>query len=61
MSITSSDRRVQILTTFNFFTSQDVSELLARLTLVGKTKVNGVYETFSTEWIQNGGTVALAA
>ena len=27
-----------------FFTPQDVSELLARLTLVGKTKVNGVYD-----------------
>ncbi|MFY9262282.1 MAG: type I restriction-modification system subunit M [Actinomycetaceae bacterium] len=27
-----------------FFTPQDVSDLLARLTLVGKTRVNGVYD-----------------
>ena len=44
-----------------FFTPQEVSELLARITVVGKTEVNKVYEAFSPTWIQNGGTVALAA
>ncbi len=36
-----------------FFTTQDVSELLVRLTLVGKTKGNGVCETYCSNWIQN--------
>ena len=44
-----------------FFTPQEVSEVLARITVMGKTSVNRVYEAFSPTWIQNGGTVALAA
>ena len=44
-----------------FFTPQDVSELIARLTVLGKTRVGRVYETSSTEWIQIGTTYALAA
>ena len=44
-----------------FFTPQDVSELLARLTLVVKTKVNGVYEAFQPVWIQNVESLVLAA
>ena len=44
-----------------FFTPQEVSEVLARITVMGKESVNRVYEAFSPTWIQNGGTVALAA
>ena len=44
-----------------FFAPQDVSELIARLTVLGKTRVGRVYETSSTEWIQIGTTYALAA
>ncbi|WP_410494687.1 N-6 DNA methylase [Corynebacterium belfantii] len=44
-----------------FFTPQDVSELLARLTLVGKTKVNGVYEAFIPQWIQMRANCVLVA
>ena len=44
-----------------FCTPQDVSELIARLTVLGKTRVGRVYETSSTEWIQIGTTYALAA
>lgn len=44
-----------------YYTPQEVSELLARLTVVGKTEVNKVYEAFNPTWIQNGGSLALAA
>lgn len=44
-----------------YYTPQEVSELLARITVHGKTQVNKVYETFNPTWIQNGGTLALAA
>ncbi|NLE46267.1 MAG: type I restriction-modification system subunit M [Chloroflexi bacterium] len=35
-----------------FFTPQEVSELLARIAVVGKTEVSKVYEVFHTDWIQ---------
>lgn len=43
-----------------YYTPQEVSELLARITVVGKTKVNKVYETIRSEWIQISGDFALA-
>ena len=44
-----------------YYTPQEVSELLARITVVGKSSVKKVYETSSTEWIQIGGIYALVA
>lgn len=44
-----------------FFTPPEVSEVLARIALSGKTRVESIYEAFVPGWIQNGGTVALAA
>lgn len=44
-----------------FFTPQCVAELIARITVLGKNRVNRVYETYCSNWIQNGGTVELAA
>lgn len=44
-----------------YYTPQEVSELLARITVVGKTTVNKVYEAFNPTWIQNGGTLEAAA
>lgn len=38
-----------------YYTLQEVSELLARITVVGKTSVNRVYETFRADWIRVGG------
>lgn len=36
-----------------FFTPQDVSDMLARLTVVGKTRVDGVYETKTSDLIKS--------
>lgn len=44
-----------------FFTPQDVSELIARLTVLGKTRVGRVYETFMPRWIQTRANYNLAA
>ena len=44
-----------------FFTQQEVSELIARLAVIGKIWVGRVYTAFRTDWIQNGGTYVLAA
>lgn len=44
-----------------YYTRQEVSELLARLTVIGKTRVNRVHETFMPRWIQIRGGYALAA
>ena len=44
-----------------FFTPQDVSELIARLTVLGKTRVGRVYETYCSDWIQNSECLAFAA
>lgn len=44
-----------------YYTSQEVSELLARLTVAGKTSVNQVYETFTPRWIQTRANYDLAA
>ena len=44
-----------------FFTPQEVSEVLARITIAGKAQVNKVYEAFNPTWIQNGGTLEAAA
>lgn len=44
-----------------FFTPQCVAELIARITVLDKDRVNRVYETYCSNWIQNGGTVELAA
>ena len=35
-----------------YYTPQEVSELLARITVVGKTEVNKVYENKTQNWIQ---------
>jgi hypothetical protein len=44
-----------------FFTPQEVSELLARITVVGKTQVNKVYETFMSRRIQTRANYVLSA
>lgn len=44
-----------------YYTPQEVSELLARITVVGKTKVNKVYETSRLDWIHFGACFARAA
>lgn len=44
-----------------YYTPQEVSELLARLTVIGKTRVNRVYETFMPRWIQTRAYYDLAA
>lgn len=44
-----------------FFTPQDVSEPIARLTVLGKTRVGRVYETFMPRWIQTRANYNLAA
>ena len=44
-----------------YYTPQEVSELLARITVVGKTSVNKVYETSRADWIHFRGGYALAA
>lgn len=44
-----------------YYTPQEVSELLARITVVGKTQVNKVYEGFRLDWIQNSGNLRTAA
>lgn len=43
-----------------FFTPQEVLDLLARLTLVGKERVNGVYEAFIPRRIQTRANLVLA-
>ena len=43
------------------YTSQEVSELLARLTVIGKTRVIRVYETFMPRWIQTRANYDLVA
>ena len=44
-----------------FYTPQEVSELLAHLTTHGKTRVNRVYETSRAEWIHFSDGYLLAA
>lgn len=44
-----------------YYTPQEVSELLARVTVVGKESVNKVYETFTPRWIQTRASYDLAA
>ena len=44
-----------------YYTPQEVSELLARITVVGKTSVNKVYGAFESGWIQNGGSYGMAS
>ncbi|KDS92405.1 hypothetical protein DHOM_11245 [Dermabacter hominis 1368] len=44
-----------------YFTPQEVSELLAHITVVGKNQVNKVYETFMPRWIQKRADYDLAA
>jgi len=44
-----------------FYTPQEVSELLARITAAGKTELNKVYETFIPRWIQTRASYDLAA
>ena len=44
-----------------YYTPQEVSELLARITVVGKTSVNKVYETSRADWIHFRGSYSLAA
>lgn len=44
-----------------YYTPQEVSEVLAKITVVGKSRVNKVYEAFNPTWIQNGGTLEAAA
>ena len=44
-----------------FFTPQEVSDLLARITVVGKTSVNKVYETIRPDWIHFSADFAPAA
>ena len=44
-----------------YYTPQEVSELLARITVVGKKQVNKVYETFMPRWIQTRANYDLAA
>lgn len=44
-----------------FFTPQEVSELLARITVIGKTEVNKVYETFIPRRIQVRANCVLVA
>lgn len=44
-----------------FYTPQEVSELLARITTRGKTKISKVYEGFQAEWIRVCGGCVHAA
>ncbi len=44
-----------------YYTPQEVSELLARLTVVGKTSVNKVYEPSTPRWIQTRANLVLVA
>lgn len=44
-----------------YYTPQEVSELLTRITVVGKKSVNRVYETFMPRWIQKRADYDLAA
>ncbi len=44
-----------------YYTPQEVSELLAHITTRGKKRVNKVYETSRAEWIQINGNYALVA
>lgn len=44
-----------------FFTPQDVSELIARITVLGKKRVSRVYETFMSQRIQTRANYDLAA
>ena len=44
-----------------YYTPQEVSEVLARIASVGKLSLNKVYETSRAEWIQIRGSYALAA
>lgn len=44
-----------------YYTPQEVSELLAHITTMGKKRVNKVYETFRVDWIQVSDGVRLAA
>lgn len=43
-----------------YYTPQEVSELLARLTVIGKDSVQRVYETFMPRWIQKRANYDLA-
>ena len=44
-----------------YYTPQEVSEVLAKITVAGKTRVNKVYETRRPDWIQLSGGFAFAA
>ena len=44
-----------------FYTPQEVAQVLAMIAEDGRKKVGRVYEAFHPTWLQNGGTVPLAA